>query len=131
MQPATMFTLISLCTTQAVADIAATRRWNEYVIDLQSRLTRERGLIPWETTLNTRNERADINWRLFNMEWVIPFTCVIFSPDGVVTSMVDLPKGFTLRLLDPERPDRLPKLRGINFEPYKSFFAAQKSKDSS
>jgi hypothetical protein len=131
MQPTTIFILISLCATQAMADIAATRRWNDYVAELQSRLTRERGLIPWETAMNTSNERANINWRLFTMQWVAPYTCIIFAPNGIVTSMVDLPKSLTFRPLDPERPDRLPKLRGINFEPYKSFFADQKSKDSS
>jgi hypothetical protein len=122
---------MSLCATQAVADVTATRRWNDYIADLQARLTRERGLIPWETTLQNSNERANVNWRLFTMEWVVPFTCIIFAPNGIVTSMVDLPKGLTFRLLDPERPDRLPVLRGINFEPYKSFLAAQKPKSSS
>jgi hypothetical protein len=126
LQPATIFILISLCVAQAVADVAATRRWNDYVVDLQSRLTSERGLIPWDTALHTANERADINWRLFEMPWVIPYTCVIFAPNGIVSSIVDLPEGTTFRPLDPERPERLPKLRGVNFAPYKSFFDAQK-----
>jgi hypothetical protein len=51
--PATMFILISLRAAQAVADLAATHRWNSYVQDLQSRLAMGRGLIPWETTVRT------------------------------------------------------------------------------
>ena len=122
---ATIFILISLCVTQAVADAAATRRWNAYVADLQSRLIKWRGLVPWEETLQTGDERADTNWRLFNIGWVVPFPCIIFAPNGIVNAIIDLPKGTTFRLLDPERPDLLPKLRGINFAPYKQYLADQ------
>src|SRR3984957_20833393 len=48
MNRATIFILISLCATQAVTDAAATRRWNAYVADLQSRLVKWDGLIPLE-----------------------------------------------------------------------------------
>jgi hypothetical protein len=127
MQPATFFILISLCAAQAVADVAATRRWNAYVVDLQSRLANGRGLIPWETTLQTADAAADINWRLFEIGWVVPFTCIIFAPNGIVNAIIDLPKGTTFRPLDPERPDRLPALRGINYAPYKRFLADRRS----
>jgi hypothetical protein len=118
---ATIFILISLCATQAVADAAATQRWNAYVADLQSRLVKWQGLVPWEETLQTGDARADTNWRLFNIGWVVPFPCIIFAPNGIVKAIIDLPKGTTFRLLDPERPDLLPKLRGINFTPYKRY----------
>jgi hypothetical protein len=122
---ATIFILFSLCAAQAVADAAATRRWNAYVADLQSRLIKWQGLVPWEETLQTGDERADTNWRLFNIGWVVPFPCIIFAPNGVVNAIIDLPKGTSFRLLDPERPDLLPKLRGIDFAPYKRYFAKQ------
>ena len=127
MNPATISILISLCAAQVAADVAATRRWNAYIGDLQSRLANAHGLIPWETTLYTGDERADTNWRIFKIEWVIPYMCIIFAPDGVVSAMIDLPKDLTFRPLDPEKPDRLPKLRGIDYAPYKRFFIAPKS----
>jgi len=125
MNRATIFILVTLCATQAVADVIATRRWNAYVADLQSRLAEWRGLIPWETTLQTGDERTDTNWRLFNIGWIVPYPCVIFAPNGVVNAIIDLPEGVNFRPLDPERPDLLPKLRGINFAPYKRFLADQ------
>jgi hypothetical protein len=121
MNPASIFILLSLCATQAVADVVATRRWNAYVADLQSRLADGRGLIPWETTLHTANERADINYRLFEIGWIVPYTCIIFAPNGIVNAIIDLPEGTTFRPLDPERPDSLPELRGIDYAPYKRF----------
>lgn len=121
--PATIFVLISLCATQAVADISATWRWNAYVTDLRSRVANGQGLIPWETALRAGNDRTDIDWRIFAIGWVVPYLCVIFAPNGVVNAMVDLPVGATFRPLDPEQPDRLPKLRGINFDPYKGFLS--------
>jgi hypothetical protein len=125
MNRATIFILISLCATQAVADAVATRRWNAYVADLQSRLVKWHGLIPWEETLQTGDERADTNWRLFNIGWVVPLPCIIFAPNGIVNAIIDLPEGTSFRPFDPERPDLLPKLRGIDFAPYKRFLAGQ------
>jgi hypothetical protein len=119
MNRATISILISLCAAQAVADVIATQRWNSYVADLQSRLVGWRGLIPWESTLQTGDERADINWRLFNIAWLVPYPCVIFAPSGTVQAIVDLPKGTTFRPLDPERPDHLPKLRGVDFSQFR------------
>ena len=127
MNPATIAILISLCAAQAVADLCATRRWNAYIVDLQSRLVNAHGLIPWEATLNTGDERVDTDWRIFKIEWIIPYMCVVFAPNGVVNAMIDLPKGLTFRPLDPERPDRLPNLRGVDFAPYKRFLITQKA----
>jgi hypothetical protein len=115
--------LISLCATQAAADVSATWRWNAYVADLRSRVANGQGLIPWETALRSGNHRTDIDWRIFEIGWVVPYLCVIFAPNGVVNAMIDLPQGTTFRPLDPEQPDRLPKLRGINFDPYKGFLS--------
>jgi hypothetical protein len=126
-KPATYFIVLTLCAAQAVADVVATDRWDAYVVDLQSRLAKGHGLIPWETTLQTADELADINWRLFEIGWVVPFNCIIFAPNGIVNAVIDLPKGTTFRPLDPERPDSLPELRGIDYGPYKRFFGDQKS----
>lgn len=128
---ATIFVLISLCATQAIADVSATWRWNAYVADLRSRVANGQGLIPWEATLRTGNDRTDINWRIFEIGWVVPYLCVIFAPNGVVNAMIDLPEGTTFRPLDPEQPDRLPKLRGINFDPYKGFLSNRQVKPNS
>jgi hypothetical protein len=129
MQPTTIFILISLCATQTVADVAATARWNAYVVDLQSRLANGRGLIPWETTLHTANRRADINWRLMNIGWVVPFDCIIYAPNGIVRAIIDTPTGTAFQPLNLKEPDHLPNLRGVNYTPYKGFLASQKSGD--
>jgi hypothetical protein len=118
MNPAIVFVLISLCVTQGFADVAATWRWEAYVMDLRSRLTNGSGLIPWEATLHSGDERADINWQIFKIGWVIPYLCVIFAPKGVVKTMVDLPRGTAFRPLDPERPNDFPEIRGVDFTPY-------------
>jgi len=123
---ATIVVLISLCAAQAVADVEATRQWNTYIADLQSSLATERGLIPWETRLSTANKRAEVDWRKFEVAWVVPYICIIFAPNGVVNAMIDLPKDLTFRPLDPELPDRLPKLSGIDYSPYKRSLAAQR-----
>jgi hypothetical protein len=126
MQPATMIVLVSLCVAQTAAEIDASYRWHAFAVDLQSRLGAARGLIPWETMLHTGDERTDINWRLMAAEWTIPFASVVFAPTNDIASMIDLPTG-AYRSLDPEKPDQLPALRGISYEPYRTFFLTQKS----
>jgi hypothetical protein len=127
MNPAVVFVLISLCVAQGFADMTATWRWDAYVTDLRSRLTNGSGLIPWEATLHTGDNRTDINWRIFQIGWVVPFLCVIFAPKGVVQAMIDMPKGSTFRPFDPERPDDLPEIRGVDFSPYKRILGSRKS----
>ena len=124
---ATVLVLISLCVAQAVTDVAATRQWNDYVTDLQTTLDHEHGLIPWETRLSFANRRTAIDWRAFEIAWTIPYLCIIFAPNGVVNSIIDLPQDLTFRPLDPERLDRLPKLSGIDFTPYKRYLAGQRN----
>jgi hypothetical protein len=124
---ATVLVLISLCIAQAIADVEATRQWNDYVADLQTTLENERGLIPWETRLGVANRRTAIDWRAFEIAWTIPYMCIIFAPNGVVNSMIDLPKVLAFRPLDPERPDRLPKLTGVDFAPYQRYLAYQRN----
>jgi hypothetical protein len=115
MRPATIFILISLCATQTVADVAATNRWNAYVVDLQTRLAVGRGPLPWETTLHTVSERPDMNWRLMSVGWVAPFNSIVFAPKGVVNAIIEPPIGSPFQPLDLTRPESLPKLRGISY----------------
>jgi hypothetical protein len=124
---ATVLVLISLCIAQAVTDLAATRQWNDYIADLQTTLDHEHGLIPWETRLSVGNRRTANDWRAFEIAWTIPYMCIIFAPNGVVNSIIDLPRDLTFRPLDPERPDRLPKLSGIDFAPYKRYLDEQRN----
>jgi hypothetical protein len=125
LQPTTIFILVTLCATQTTADVAATRRWHAYVVDLQSRLADGRGLIPWEATLHTGDRFRDVNWRLMAVPWVIPVTSIVYSPGGRINSIINLPAGSTYRPVDPEKPDQLPKLRGVDYTPYLRFFAAR------
>jgi hypothetical protein len=130
MQPTTVFILIMLCAAQTAADVAATRHWHAYVMDLQSRLANARGLILWETTLRTGDERRDMNWRLFAVksEWVFPLMSIVYSPRGTINSIIDVPESQTFRPIDPEKANQLPKLPGINFTPYKCFLAVSSFK---
>jgi hypothetical protein len=98
-QPATIFILISLCAAQTAADIAATRRWNAYITDLQSQLVNGRGVIPWETTLHPADERADIDGRLSEIGWVIPYICMVYAPGGIVNAIIDPPADTNYRPL--------------------------------
>ncbi|MGY8681592.1 hypothetical protein Q2941_27960 [Bradyrhizobium sp. UFLA05-153] len=129
MQPTTAFIIIALCGAQTVADVAGTLRWHAFKIDLQSRLTKAHGLIPWEATLHTNDKRADVNWHLMAAPWVIPITSVVFSMNGVINSLVDLPTDMVEpdRPINPKQPDLLPKLPGVDYSPYRQFFVAQKS----
>jgi hypothetical protein len=126
MQPATVFILIALCAAQTAADIVATHRWHAFVVDLRSRLANARGLVPWEATLSTGDMSVDINWDLMAIAWVIPVTSIVYAPNGIINSMIDLPIGATLRPVDPEKPEYLPILRGINYGPYQQAVADQK-----
>jgi len=126
MQPATLVILISLCAAQTAADIAASRRWHAFAVDLRLRLANAHGLIPWETTLATGDKRADLNWRLMAEESTMPLTSIVFAPSSRIESIVDLPAGMTRRLVDPEKPDKLPQLRGVDYTPYRSYFHGRK-----
>jgi hypothetical protein len=129
MQPTTAFIMIALCGAQTVADLAGTLRWHAYRVDLQSRLAKAHGLIPWETTLHTGDKLADSNWHLMAVPWVIPITSVVFSTNGVINSIIDLPTDMIEpdRPVNPQKPDQLPKLPGVDYSPYRQFFVAQKS----
>jgi hypothetical protein len=120
---ATLTVLISLCAAQAVTNVEATQQWNSYIADLRTTLGQEYGLIPWETRLNVAQRTEEVDWRVFEIAWTVPYMCIIFAPNGIVKSMIDLPQGLTFRPLDPERPDRLPELDGIDFAPYKAYVA--------
>jgi hypothetical protein len=50
------------------------------------------------------------------------------APNGTINAMISSPLGTTYCPLDPEQPDSLPKLRGIDYDNYLRFLAAQKSR---
>jgi hypothetical protein len=52
---------------------------------------------------------------------------IVWAKDGIVTSMIDWPVGATWRPVDPEKPNELPKLQGIDYSPYIATFAEQES----
>lgn len=125
MRPEILLILIFLCVAQAAADVAATWRWREYITDLQTRLSTSSGLVSWESTLHTGDARRDFNWRIQH-GWYFPIMSIVFAKNGVVRSMIDEPVGRTFRPVDPEKPDELPKLRGIDYQPYIEALALQR-----
>jgi hypothetical protein len=68
--------------------------------------------------VHTGDARRDRNWRLLDHSWLLPIMSIVWAKDGVVRSMIDWPVGSSWRPVDPEKPDRLPKLRGIDYRPY-------------
>ena len=126
MQPATISVLLALCLAQTVADLVATGRWHAHVVDLRSRLAKAQGLIPWETMQHTGDARADTDWHLMAVSWVIPVTSIVYAPSPSINALIDLPAGSAYRPVDPEKPDLLPYLRGIDYSGYRRFFAVQK-----
>jgi hypothetical protein len=126
MQPETLSILILLCVAQTAADTAATVRWREYISDLQSRLTTSSGLISYESTLDTGDARRDFDWRMQH-DWLLPIMSIIFAKDGIVRSMLDCSAHQAFRPSDPEKPGELPKLRGIDYRPYRGAMAAQRA----
>jgi hypothetical protein len=55
---------------------------------------------------------------------------IIFARGGKVRAMIDLPPEMAFRPLDPEKPDELPNLRGIDYAPYRSSLASQAARNS-
>jgi hypothetical protein len=123
-QPAILYILLALCAAQSTADIMATRRWHAYTDDLQSRLNENRGLISWESTTKHGNKRVDADWELMATGWLVPVASIVFSPDGLVKSIIDWPRGTHLpegAAIDPRKIDALPELPQINYAPYRGF----------
>jgi len=125
-----LLVIVPLCFAQVTGDVVATSRWHDFIVDLQSRLATSRGLLSWESTMTTGDPHRDLNWRLLNADWVVPMMSIIFAEGGVVKAMIDLPPDMTFRPLDPEKPDELPSLRGIDYGPYRRDFAAQDGRDA-
>jgi hypothetical protein len=121
--------VVPLCIAQTDADIVATTRWRDFVIDLQSRLATSQGLLSWQSTIVTGDQRRDLNWKLMNAGWVIPMMSIIFARGGVVSAMIDLPPEMTFRPLDPEKPDELPRFRGVDYSPCRRFLSSQAGRD--
>jgi hypothetical protein len=61
------------------------------------------------------------------VDWTIPRTAIIFAPSSSIRSIIDLPTDLTCRPVDPEKPDELPQIRGLDYTPYRQFFATPKS----
>ncbi len=120
LQPGICLIVAMLMLLHAGADLAATMRWRAYVADLQSRLSQGRGLVRWNDTLVTGDAQRDVNWRLMSIEWVIPLVSIAFARDGIVQTLIDPRPEMTFRPVDPNKPDRMPALRGIDFAPYQA-----------
>lgn len=120
LQPGICLIVAMLMLLHAGADLVATTRWRAYVADLQSRLSHGRGVLRWNDTLVTGDVQRDVNWRLMSVEWVIPLVSIAFARDGIVQTLIDPRPEMTFRPVDPNKPDRMPVLRGIDFAPYQA-----------
>lgn len=131
MRPAAVAVLISLSMAQGAAEISATRHWSAFIGDVQMRLSANRGLIPFEATLHTGDRRRDFNWRQMAGSWAVPYLSIILASSNNIESMIGPPADVKFRPLDPEEPDQLPNLRGIDYSAYLQNLAAQKNCQSS
>ena len=125
--PSLLLVIVMLSFVQSVADVAATITTLERFRHRPStcRLSNSRGLIPWETTIRTNDTQADKDWRLVKIGWVVPYFSIVYAPNGVVTAIIDCPKETIQCPLNPAQIDRLPKLNGIDYSPYRKFLLEQ------
>ena len=124
---ATWVVLITLCAAQTTADVVASSRWMAFASNLRSQLASRRGLIPWETMLHSGNRRRDMDFGLMAAAWTIPVTSIVFARTSHIQSLIDLPAGATYRPIDPEKPDKLPILPGIDYSAYQQAFNASQA----
>jgi hypothetical protein len=120
-----VFTILLLSIIQLVADLASTERWNAFVADLRARLSISQGLIPWETTLHTGDARADINWQLIKIGWVVPYFSIVYAPNGVVRAIINSPIETKPLPFNPAEIKLLPPLKGIDYAPYEKSLLEQ------
>jgi hypothetical protein len=107
---------LSLCFAQIVWDVAATTRWRWYLNDFRARLANSTGLIPFEQTLDTGDPIKDREWRL--LAWQMPTMSLIFADGMSIRSIIADPVG-RWQPFDLSNPDALPKLRGVDYGPYR------------
>lgn len=119
--PPLLLVIVLLGAIQLVADVAATARWNAFVADLRVRLVNGHGLIPWETTLHTGNSKADENWQLVEIDWVVPYFSIIYASDGIVRTIINCPTETRQPPFNPAKIKQLPALKGIDYAPYEEF----------
>jgi hypothetical protein len=111
--------IVALAVAQAGIDFAGTARWRAYVADFQDRLAHSEGRIAWTSTTTTGDPVRDINWQVMTAHWVLPIMSIVFARDGTVRAIVDYPEWQTFRPIDPSDPEKLPKLPGIDYGPYR------------
>lgn len=124
LQPGVLVVVAALALLQASADVVATLHWQAYVADLRTRLSLARGLVPWNQTVESGDARKDEAWALMHLEWVAPLLSIVYADKGVVRAMIDPGPELTFRPVDPNKPDQLPNLRGIDFSPYRAAIAS-------
>jgi hypothetical protein len=115
----TLAIVISLSVTQLATDLAATKRWGEYIVDFENRLAASRGLVDWRGGRADGDDRRDRDWRLMTVGWVHPIMSIILASDGNVHSILDYPPTATFRPIEPSDPDGLPAMHGVSYESYR------------
>jgi hypothetical protein len=115
-RPPVLIVTLALCFAQILWDVAATTRWRSYLDDFRARLANSTGLIPWEQTLDTGDPVKDREWRL--LAWQMPAMSLIFADGMRIRSIIANPVGHW-QPFDLSNPDALPKLRGVDYGPYR------------
>jgi hypothetical protein len=118
LQPATVAVIAALSLAQFSWDLAATERWRGYIADVRSRLASSTGLIGWEQNLASGDPTKNELWRLMGFGWAMPSLSVILQSGSPVRSMIAAPIGSPWQPFDPSNPDKLPKIRGVDYAPY-------------
>ena len=121
--PALCVVLI-LCLAQTAIDLAVTTRWRRYIADLEQQVAQSHGLVDWQGGRPRGSDWRDEDWRLMTVGWVHPIMSIILARNGEVQSILDYPPQTQFRPIDLSDPNRLPKMHGISYEPYRRFYAA-------
>lgn len=123
--------LCAVLTAAAVVyDVHVTQRWSAYLADYRALLREQRGFVSWERALaalpaERRREMARMTW-----PWIGPTMSLVLAPGGRVAAIVGNPPGHEGRWqpFDPRIPERIPRSRFWELEPYLRALAAQKER---
>lgn len=87
---------------------AGIHQWSRYIDDYRSMLTTQRGLVPWNTALDTLAPHAKRRFQKMSWVWTNPTMSIVLAPRGKAVAIVDNPDHIGWEPFDPSDPESLP-----------------------
>jgi hypothetical protein len=109
-----------LAAAQLTWHALATRIWANYLDVFRAEVASQRGLVPYEASVLSREYVDGHPVAVMNTSWTMPTMSILMSPGGRVQAMIRSPLPQEWQPFYPERIDRLPDLSryGITFDEY-------------